>query len=150
MGCPSEIPLPLGLVRSSGRAQTPMTASPWAAIDLGWNGAELLLGVPCLDGGGRPMVALQCQFALGLPGDAPLGRHILSGHAHVTIVKGITEGSCHRVNQLAIPHALAPAGSREPVLAAAHHFGASTDRHLSIAHVNGLGGRNNCLQSTAT
>ncbi len=119
-------------------------------FDLGCHGQNLLLEVACLDGCCRPLVALQRQFVLGLPGDAPLGRDILSSHAHVTIVKGITEGSYHRVNQLAIPHALAPACSREPVLAAAHHFGAAADRHFGIAHVNGLGGRNNRLQAAAT
>ena len=30
-GCPSEMPLPLGLVRSSGRPSSRMTARAWAA-----------------------------------------------------------------------------------------------------------------------
>src|SRR5439155_3477779 len=69
---------------------------------------------------------------------------------HMAIVKGITEGSYHRVNQLAITHALTPTCTWDPVLAAAHHLGSAADRHFGITQINGLSRRDNRLQTAAT
>ncbi len=118
--------------------------------DLGFNRQDLLPEVASLDGRRRPLVALECQLVLCLTGDAPLGRYVLSSHAHMTIVKRITEGSYHGVNHLPITHALTPTRPRKPVLAAAHHFSSTTYSHFGLTQRNGLGSRNNRLQSAAT
>src|SRR6266487_839935 len=120
------------------------------SFDLAFNRQNLLLEVASLAGGCRPLVTLYCQFILCLAGNAPLGRYVLSCNAHMTIVKRITECSDHRVNQLSITHALTPTCTREPVLAAAHHFGSPAYSRLGITHINGLGGRNNRLQPAPT
>src|SRR5689334_77735 len=120
------------------------------SFDPGFNRQDLLPEVTSLDGHRSPLVALECQFVLCLTGNVPPRCYVLCRHAHMTIVKRITEGSHHRVNHLPITHALTPTCPRKPVLAAAHHFGSTTDSHFRITHRNGLGSRNNRLESAPT
>src|SRR5437868_13062823 len=103
-----------------------------------FNRQDLLLEVASLDRGCCPLVALHGQCILGLSSDPPLACHILSCHAHMAVVKWITQCSYHHIDQLSVTHALAPPCARERVGAAAHHFSSAAYCHFGITHINGL------------
>ena len=97
----------------------------------------------------RPVVAFHRQLVLVFPADAPLGRDVFCGHAHVNGLERVMQGADHHVDQLGVAHARAPAGAQAGIGAAAHVFGAASYGDVSVAQQDGLAGRNDGLQARA-
>ena len=93
-------------------------------------------------------MAGQRQFILILPADAELGGHVFSRVSHVVAIENVPEPiQNHQIDQLAVPHALAPAGFLEHIGRLAHVFDASGHHYLGIAEEHGLSCQHDGLET---
>ena len=95
------------------------------------------------------VVAFHGQRVLHFAGDAVLGGHVFSGHAHVDVVEGVVQGTDHHVDHLGVAHACAKTGGQTGVRRAAHVFSAAANGDVAITQQDGLAGADDCLQARA-
>jgi hypothetical protein len=69
---------------------------------------------------------------------------------HVAVVERVGERAHRCVDDRVVVHALAPAESRDPVLAPAHALGAPGHHDVRVAQLHDLRGRDDSLQARAT
>ncbi len=70
---------------------------------------NLLLEISLGGRAGGAAVALDRQRVLILPGDLPLGGHVLGRDAHVAVVERVGQATYRRVDELTVAHPLPPA-----------------------------------------
>ncbi len=119
------------------------------ALDLDFDGHDLLFEIALLDGGRRSLVAFDGQLVLVGPRDVPLLGDVLRRHAHVAIVERIAQRGDHHVDERRVVHPRTPAHRGREIRAAAHVLGAAGDRHVGIAEHDRVGGGDDRLQSAA-
>ncbi len=94
-------------------------------------------------------MALDGEFVLILPGDAPFVRDVFRGDAHVHLIERVGESRNEDVDRSGIVEARAPAHGGQPVGSAAHGFSAAADGGIGVAVDDGVSGGEDGLQAAA-
>ena len=110
---------------------------------------DLVLEAAFQGGALGAVVAFDRQCVLHFAGDAVLGSHVFSGHAHVDVVERVVQRADHHVDHLGVAHACAKAGGQAGVRCAAHVFCTAANGDVTVTQQDGLAGADDGLQARA-